>query len=172
MNIDHMLLIGHSFGGFLAANYSIAFPHRVAGLILASPVGVPHADPNSAQVRADRIEQSSSCMRGCLYRLIYKVFTHRFFIFYFCKGFICFAVFLIQMLERSMAPQSIIRCCGPCGTFYALQTVLSFIFCVEWKLCVFHYLKNFSTCLLFTDFFLSQQNLIFILSQVRRPRDV
>lgn len=40
LQLDHIHLVGHSFGGWLAANYAIAHPERVATLSLLEPVFV------------------------------------------------------------------------------------------------------------------------------------
>jgi proline iminopeptidase len=37
---DQLILIGHSFGAFLAAIYAAEFPDRVRGLVLVAPAGV------------------------------------------------------------------------------------------------------------------------------------
>jgi proline iminopeptidase len=37
---DQLILVGHSFGAFLAAMYAAEFPERVSGLVLVAPAGV------------------------------------------------------------------------------------------------------------------------------------
>ncbi|RKP38860.1 Alpha/Beta hydrolase protein [Dimargaris cristalligena] len=41
MGISKMVLLGHSFGGYMTALYALRYPERVEKLILASPMGVP-----------------------------------------------------------------------------------------------------------------------------------
>lgn len=49
MKIDSMVLLGHSFGGFLATSYAMKYPHRIEHLILADPWGYTEAKDLSTQ---------------------------------------------------------------------------------------------------------------------------
>lgn len=40
MKITGFNLLGHSFGGYIAGNYSVKYPQHVRKLILMSPIGI------------------------------------------------------------------------------------------------------------------------------------
>jgi pimeloyl-ACP methyl ester carboxylesterase len=40
LGIEQFYIVGHSFGGWVAAAYAIAHPERVLGLLLAAPAGI------------------------------------------------------------------------------------------------------------------------------------
>ena len=47
IGLKQIILLGHSFGGYLATSYSMRYPDYVKGLILADPWGFPeHPDEN------------------------------------------------------------------------------------------------------------------------------
>jgi cardiolipin-specific phospholipase len=39
MNIDKLILCGHSFGGYISSHYAYKYPDRVDNLFLLSTVG-------------------------------------------------------------------------------------------------------------------------------------
>ncbi|KAJ2733393.1 hypothetical protein IW152_003131 [Coemansia sp. BCRC 34962] len=43
MQIDKMVLCGHSFGGYMVGVYALKYPQHVEKLVLLSPIGVPEA---------------------------------------------------------------------------------------------------------------------------------
>eukprot|EP01084_Bolivina_argentea_P040294 74470_1 len=47
MNIDKMILSGHSLGGYMCAVYAIKYPQHIEHLVLVSPVGVPQRPVNA-----------------------------------------------------------------------------------------------------------------------------
>jgi pimeloyl-ACP methyl ester carboxylesterase len=40
LGLEQLYIVGHSFGGWVAAAYAIAYPERVLGLLLAAPAGI------------------------------------------------------------------------------------------------------------------------------------
>lgn len=50
MQLDKIVLLGHSMGGFLAASYAINYPERVKHLVLADPWGFPEK-PSDASAK-------------------------------------------------------------------------------------------------------------------------
>eukprot|EP00301_Raphidiophrys_heterophryoidea_P005892 c12424_g2_i1.p1 GENE.c12424_g2_i1~~c12424_g2_i1.p1 ORF type:complete len:425 (-),score=89.45 c12424_g2_i1:9-1283(-) len=52
LGLEKFVLIGHSLGGYLAARYALAHPHRLSSLVLASPAGLVELPPHQDQVQS------------------------------------------------------------------------------------------------------------------------
>lgn len=61
MQIDKMVLVGHSLGGYLSVAYALRYPERVERLVLVSPVGIPEGSwhPGAAPERPAQDEAVS-----------------------------------------------------------------------------------------------------------------
>ncbi|KAJ1957214.1 hypothetical protein EC988_000948 [Linderina pennispora] len=49
MGIEKMLLLGHSFGGYMSALYAMKYPEHVERLVLVSPIGLPEPPADLAE---------------------------------------------------------------------------------------------------------------------------
>ncbi|CAF0885652.1 unnamed protein product [Rotaria sordida] len=87
LNLDKMILLGHSFGAYIGASYAMSNPSRVSHLILASPVGVPKEPETPEPPRRHRLSLGWRLMRN----------------------------FVIFLWNRGYTPQSIVRLIGPIG---------------------------------------------------------
>jgi len=52
MNLDKVILLGHSLGGYLSACYSMSYPQHIKHLILVDPWGLPER-PADMEVRRE-----------------------------------------------------------------------------------------------------------------------
>ncbi|CAF3339866.1 unnamed protein product [Rotaria sp. Silwood1] len=87
LNLDKMILLGHSFGAYIGASYAMSHPSRVSHLILASPVGVPKETDTPEPPRRHQLSLGWRLIRN----------------------------FVVFLWNRGYTPQSIVRLIGPIG---------------------------------------------------------
>jgi len=64
VGISRMILLGHSFGGYLSASYALKYPHRVRSLILVDPWGF-EGFTEKIQERPWWVRYVLSCLSCC-----------------------------------------------------------------------------------------------------------
>lgn len=77
MGLDHFQLCGHSLGGYVAGAYALKHPHRLHGLVLASPAGVPEPDREALAKRREEMMNGASWRRRFFFNLAEKVRINR-----------------------------------------------------------------------------------------------
>ncbi|CAK9011760.1 unnamed protein product [Durusdinium trenchii] len=68
VGLERVVLLGHSFGGYFAACYTMKYPQHVEKLILASPVGMMGKQPD-AGFSEDRLKSLPWWQRFLFYRI-------------------------------------------------------------------------------------------------------
>jgi len=69
MQLERMVLVGHSLGGYLSVAYALRYPERVSRLVLVSPAGIPERtlDPKGARMEPARFSPLVIRMLGYLW---------------------------------------------------------------------------------------------------------
>lgn len=68
VGLEKMVLLGHSFGGYFAACYTMKYPQHVDSLILASPVGMLERNPGEG-ISEERIQSLTWWQRWLFFRV-------------------------------------------------------------------------------------------------------
>jgi pimeloyl-ACP methyl ester carboxylesterase len=67
LGLQDFMLVGHSFGGYIAGTYALRFPDRVKQLLLLSPVGVTGRGENhNLALEFNRLSQAKRFLRKIL----------------------------------------------------------------------------------------------------------
>ena len=90
VGLERMVLLGHSFGGYFAACYTMKYPERVESLILASPVGMLPQRPEAITYE-ERVKSMPWWQRFLFFRVR-------------------------NMWEAGWTPMDVVRLMGPFGT--------------------------------------------------------
>ncbi|KAJ1934403.1 hypothetical protein FBU59_005709 [Linderina macrospora] len=105
MGIEKMMLLGHSFGGYMSALYAMKYPEHVEKLVLVSPIGLPEPPADLAERLKNRdlrrpnkpedVEKTASTKPGFKQNVIFGV--------------------AMSLWERNYTPQWLVRMAGPYG---------------------------------------------------------
>ncbi|KAJ2686353.1 hypothetical protein IWW39_003697 [Coemansia spiralis] len=116
MQIDKMVLCGHSFGGYMVGAYALKYPQHVEKLVLLSPIGVPEA-PADLERRIwqgfEPVHRKQHAKEG-EYRMASNTEAPVYDGKPSWQRLLLFRASL-YMWDRNYSPQWVVRMCGPLG---------------------------------------------------------